>query len=292
MVKKHIKKILAFLGINTEALIQQTGNWSLNLAAGENRRGKLVEKLRGIVPDITNQECSTEHLFNAYWEFKRRSLQAFQCALMLQALQYFSSGKLRAADIGDSAGTHMLYLKELAKDKFTIDTVSINLSAEAVEKIKARGLEAILCRAEQIALKDINVDLFTCFQMLEHLHNPAIFLRRLAKKGGGRRVVITVPYLKRSRVGLQHIRNRLEKTVDAEMEHIFELSPEDWTLLMLHSGWRVVDSDIYYQYPRRWPLLREIFALFWRKTDFEGFWGAILEKDLTFSDRYKDWEDD
>lgn len=285
------KKISTFLRMDREKIIQKIAVCLLKLAAWENGRGKLVERLRGIVPDIANQESSTKDMFNAYWEFKRRSLQAFQCALMLKALQYFSPGRLRAADIGDSAGTHMLYLKELARDKFTVDTVSINLSAEAVEKIKTRGLEAVLCRAEQIPFQDINVDLFTCFQMLEHLHNPAVFLRRAAKRGNGNRMVVTVPYLKRSRVGLQHIRSRLKQIVDAEMEHIFELSPEDWTLLMLHSGWRVVFSEIYYQYPRCWPFIREIPAFFWRKTDFEGFWGAILEKDLTFSNRYKDWED-
>lgn len=292
MVKKYVKKILAFLGMDTEKLLQRVGSCSLNWAAVENGRGKLAEELRGIVPDIANQESSTRHLFNAYWELKRRSLQAFQCALMLKALQYFSPGRLKVADIGDSAGTHMLYLKELAKDKFAVETVSINLSGEAIEKIKARGLDAILCRAEHIPFKDINVDLFTCFQMLEHLHNPAIFLRRASKRGNGRRMVITVPYLKRSRVGLQYVRNRREQSVDAEMEHIFELNPHDWTLLMLHSGWRVVHSEIYYQYPRRRPFIREMSAFFWRRTDFEGFWGAILEKDLTFSDRYKNWEDD
>jgi hypothetical protein len=71
--------------------------------------------------------------------------------------------------------------------------------------------------------------------------------------------------------------------------HIFELSPEDWKPLLLHSGWRVVHQETYFQYPRL-PLLERPLAWFWRWYDYEGFWGVILEKDMTFADCYKDWE--
>ncbi|MFH1309101.1 MAG: hypothetical protein ABIH85_00305, partial [Candidatus Omnitrophota bacterium] len=77
----------------------------------------------------------------------------------------------------------------------------------------------------------------------------------------------------------------------AEEEHIFELNPKDWALLFLHSGWRVKYSEIYYQYPRKWPVLSWLWAKFWKLTDYEGFWGAILEKDTTYSDCYQDWEE-
>jgi len=102
--------------------------------------------------------------------------------------------------------------------------------------------------------------------------------------------VITVPYRRKSRVGLNYLRNEVKKKVYAENVHIFELCPEDWTKLMLHSGWRVINNEICYQYPRKLPLLRKIFALYWEKIDYEGFWGVILEKDLTYTELYQDWE--
>jgi hypothetical protein len=108
-------------------------------------------------------------------------------------------------------------------------------------------------------------------------------------------MVVTVPYLKKSRVGLHHLRHGHHKKVFAEDVHIFELSPEDWTLLILHSGWKVVYSEIYYQYPRMIPLviplLSPMFSWYWRNIDFEGFWGAILKKDTTISDYYQDWDE-
>lgn len=290
-MRRLIKKILAAFGIDARRLIEGISKWSINSTLSQNGYRELIKKLRETVPDISNQQESEKETFNDYWEFKRRTLQAFQCSLMLKALEYLPLGKLTIVDIGDSAGTHMLYLKELTKCRFDVDTISVNLDPRAIEKIKARGLKAILCRAEELDLGERPIDLFTSFQMVEHLHNPSIFFRRLAKKSSCNKLIMTVPYLKKSRVGLHHIRNRTDKIIFAEDEHIFELSPEDWTLLLLHSGWKVVYSDIYYQYHRRMPIVSQVFSWYWRNTDFEGFWGVILEKDTTLSDRYQDWED-
>ncbi len=189
---------------------------------------------------------------------------------MLKAIEHLPPGKLTVVDIGDSAGTHMLYLKELVKDKFDVDTISVNLAPAAIEKIKARGLSALLCRAEDLNLGNKQVDLFVSFEMVEHLHNPAIFFKRLATNSRGNKIVITVPFRRESRVGLYYIRNDLKEYISAEREHIFELDPEDWTLLLLHSGWKIAYSEIYFQYPRKWPFIRKLLANYWEKTDFEG----------------------
>ena len=271
--------------------MEKTNAFSIKLALSENKLVDMVENLRSIVPDISNQESSETPSFNKYFELKRRGIQAFQCSLMLKAMNDFKLGELTVCDIGDSAGTHMLYLKELTKGRFNIDTVSVNLDSRAIEKIKARGLKAVFCRAEDLNLGDKKVDLFTSFEMVEHLHNPAIFFYRLAKKSPCNKILITVPYLKKSRVGLHHVRHNINKKITAEEEHIFELSPEDWKLLFFHSGWKISYSKIYYQYPRKLPFISRFFAAYWRRFDYEGFWGAILEKDRTFSDNYQDWEE-
>ena len=289
MIKHYLKKILSPFGIDIKRIIQVISKGSVYSSLKENKLSKLVERLRLIVPDISKQE-SRKAEFNNYWELKRRALQAFQCSLMLRTLKLLPARKLTVVDIGDSAGNHMIYLRELTKGRFDIDSVSVNLDTRAIEKIKANGLKAVLCRAEELDLGEKHIDLFTSFEMVEHLHNPSSFFRRMAKRSKGNRMVITVPYMKKSRVGLYHIRKKSDETIFAEDEHIFELSPEDWTLLIIHSGWRVVHNEVYYQYPRKWPIIREILAWYWKRRDFEGFWGAILEKDTAYSDRYQDWE--
>jgi len=293
-IKRIVKKGLSICGIDARSLYQKISYWSLVKAVKQQELSDLVEILRNIVPDISRQESREISNFNAYWELKRRAMHAFQCKLMLKAVENVSTDKLVIVDIGDSAGTHMLYLKELTKgQRDNIDTVSINLDPRAVEKIRTRGLRAILKRAEDIGPEDVGgnqIELCTSFQMVEHLHNPAIFFRRLAKNRLCKKILITVPYLRKSRVGLHHLRSKSREIIYAEDEHIFELSPEDWTLLFLHSGWKVAFSKIYYQYPTGWPIAAIFLRWFWKTSDFEGFWGAILEKETTYSDLYKDWE--
>ncbi len=287
-----VKKIFKALGIDAKLFNEKLGGWSIRRAFSGNGFNALVQKLRDIVPDISNQESSEKEIFNDFWDLKRRALQSFQCKLMLKALNFLSPGRIAVADIGDSAGTHMLYLRRLAGDEYDIDSLSVNLDPRAIKKIEARGLKAAHCRAEDLGLRGERFDMIVSFQMVEHLHNPAVFFRRLAKMSVCNKLVITVPYVKSSRMGLRYVRmDNSREDVFAEDVHVFELNPEDWSLLILHSGWRVIYKKIYYQYPRNWPVISRVLRLYWRMVDYEGFWGVILEKDTAFSECYQDWED-
>lgn len=261
----------------------------LNWAARRAGRRAMIGQLREWVPDISNQESSERASFNAYWELKRRSLQAFQCELMREAVALIPGGTVTVVDIGDSAGTHLTYLNRLVGAGKRLRALGVNLDPRAVEKIRSRGLEALLCRAENVAL-DRPVDLFVSFEMLEHLHNPALFLRRLAKRPDESRLLLTVPYVEQSRVALHHTRRESSALLHAEDEHVFEFSPSDWTALFRHAGWRPRWGRIYRQYPD-WPGAAFFFGRWWRRVDYEGFWGVLLEKDTALSDRYLDWEE-
>jgi len=250
-----------------------------------------MDDLRHVQPDLSEQYSAGKDVYSDYVELKLRAMHAFQCRLMLMVLEAMPNRKITVVDIGDSAGTHMLYLRQLAGDRFDIDTISVNLDPRAIEKVRARGLKAVLCRAEELNPAGQDIDFFTTFEMVEHLHNPAIFFYRLAKKSPCKKIIVTVPYVRESRVGLHHVRRNSQEIVFAEDEHIFEFNPQDWKLLMQHAGWRVSHSETYYQYPINLPLISQLLSYFWRETDYEGFWGAILEKDTSFSDLYQDWED-
>jgi len=292
MLKTIIKYFFVTVGINPERLIRVISKWSIKSTIIAEDYNELIEKLRNIEPDLSEQYSRGKEKYNDYLELKRRALHAFQCSLMLKVLGKLDAMKLTVVDIGDSAGTHMRYLQELTKSKYEVNTISVNLDSRAIEKIKAKGQKAILCRAEDLNLNmEQRIDLFTSFEMVEHLHNPAIFFHRLANKSGCNTMLITLPYLRYSRVGLHNVRNKVENIIFAEDEHIFELNPEDWTLLMLHSGWKVVHSEIYYQYPTKWFFIKWLLRKYWQITDYEGFWGAILEKEKTYDELYQDWED-
>jgi hypothetical protein len=165
--------------------------------------------------------------------------------------------------------------------------LSVNLDKKAVERIREKGLEAVCARAEDLPRYNINADIFLCFETLEHLMNPGLFLHELSSKTGADYLIVTVPYLRNSRVGLHHIRGNAEVPMNAENTHIFELDPEDWKVLVRFSGWEIAEEKIFLQYPRR-SFFRMLKPLF-RKYDFEGFYGLILKRDDTWAALYSDW---
>lgn len=259
----------ALLAGSLEAALREQGLWDL------------VGTLRSAVPDISRQ-YSTFAVDSSYLELKVRGQHAFQVRLALAGMREVAGP---VVDVGDSSGTHIRCLKALGEPGRRY--LSVNLDASAVRKVQAAGLEAVHARAEELGARGIDAAVFLCFETLEHLPDPAGFLHTLAAKTAARRLVLTVPYVARSRVGLHHIRAGLKKPVTAEQVHLFELCPEDLRLLFRHCGWSVVHDEVYLQYPRRsW---RRLLKPAWKRRDFEGFYGAVLEPDPTWSSLYGDW---
>jgi hypothetical protein len=288
MLTYILRPILTWVHINPLALLERVSKFSVKWASWQQNLQSLSEKITNIEPDISDQETSGMDTFNDYWDLKRRTLQAFQCQMMLESLKVEKSATLKVVDIGDSSGRHMKYLRELTKNERQVQALSVNLDPRAIKRIEARGGKALLCRAEDLTLNE-PVHLFTTFQMVEHLHNPSIFFRRLALRQDQSRLLVTVPYLRNSRVGLHYVRSPNNQNQYAEDVHVFELSPEDWKLLMRFAGWKPVFEKIYYQYPKNIPVVSALLRLFWKRFDYEGFWGVLLEKDTKLSHQYKDW---
>ncbi len=268
---------------------------SINTAVKEQGLEQIKRDLNKIVSDLSTHRIHSV-IEGEFAETKARGQHAFQMGLLIKAVRMLGKKQLTIVDIGDSAGTHLEYIKALCHD-LDIDTISVDIDKEAVDKIKSKGMKAIHSPAEELDLGDTKIDIFTSFEMVEHLTNPSLFFRRMAVKGKCELMLITVPYLKNSRVGLHHVRSILKgkSTVEAmrqiypEQEHVFELSPDDWKMLISFSGWRIIDDQIYRQYPQKH--IMHLMKPIWKKYDFEGFWGAILRRDRSISDLYRGWSD-
>lgn len=266
-------------------LLEPVMFFSLRKAARQQKLNALRDRLEEIVPDISEQ-YSAFRIDSDYLRLKVRNMHAFQVSLLADILK--NKEGFLIADIGDSSGTHLQYINAIYGKDREIRTLSINLDQKAIEKIRQKGLDALNMRGEDLCNNNIRPDIVLCFETLEHLTDPLRFLYDLSVKMDVCFMVITVPYLSKSRVGLHHIRNTLQTTeVCAENTHIFELCPDDWRLLFQHSGWGVVREKIYWQYPQK-----SIFYFtkyLWRKLDFEGFYGVVLKKNNFWSSKYRDW---
>ena len=143
---------------------------------------------------------------------------------------------------------------------------------DAIDRIKENGLDAINSEIQE-SWMFTNYDLAMSFQVFEHLENPIKALRDI--KGITNRLIITVPYIKKSGIGIQDFNN-----INPENTHLFLLCPNDWGKLFRYTGWKVRHEEIYYQYPRRIPLLSWLLKKYWKWIDYEGFYGVILEKEI------------
>jgi len=211
--------------------------------------------------------------------------QAVFMTRVIESLKSDGASVSSYADIGDSDGsTRMLF--EKAIDVPDISTVGINIQAEAVEQIRALGLDAECMDAMKMAERGMQYGVASVFETLEHLPDPIGFLRAM-QDVAQERLVISVPLIVNSRVGLGYLKSNWpkEKSATIANNHIFELTPEDWNKLFLHTGWRVDISWRVQQFPR-WGLLRLLMMYAWRRISFEGFYFVSLVKDDTYSSRY------
>jgi len=288
----HAKNIAQSVGIDTRKTYQDISAASIRAAIREQGLSQLYQQIQNIVPNLSDQysRAFDPEELAAYWETKMRGLHAFQVQSTLNAIKKIDKTHLTIGDIGDSSGNHAAYIRALAPEQSIDRIISINLDPIAVQKVRAKGGEAVQCRAEELTTEGITADLFISFETLEHLIDPINFLHDLAKNGSADYFLLSVPYRKVSRFGGEHIRltdDQIPNELNSEQVHVHEYSPEDWTHLARFAGWRNICSNIYYQYPRRSPL--RLTKALWKSVDFEGFLTLLLQRDLKFTDCYAGW---
>jgi hypothetical protein len=279
-------------GADAGALYQRLSARSIDAAVREQGLAPLREELRRIVPDLSGQytHAMDAEEYARYWERKARGLHAFQVQCALDALDRIDGDGKVIVDIGDSSGHHATYLRALAPTDKIVRIVGVNLDPVAVDKIRSRGGEAVLARAEEVSFEGISPDLVLSFETLEHLTDPLRFLHRLATESSARHLLVSVPYRRTSRFGGQLLRKHeewLPSRLTPEETHLFELAADDWRLLAHFAGYRTVFMRRYLQYPLRHPL--RVMAPLWRRLDFEGFIALFLERDLGLARRYTGW---
>lgn len=282
---------LRAVGIDGRAAYQALSAASLRAALREQGLADLVERLQVAIPDLSDQYTASYDPveYQRYWELKMRGLHAFQIQAVMDAMDVIGKPSLDIADLGDSSGNHGIYLRNLAEGRIG-RFVSVNLDPVAVEKIRAKGGEAVLCPVEQLDVAAFSPDLVVSFETFEHLTDPLRLLHTLATRCPANHLLITVPYRRVSRFGGSLIRLPMPvmpAKLTPEAVHIYEFSPADWRQMAWLAGFRTVSERIYRQYPGRSPL--RMTAPMWRRLDQEGFVALLFERDLALAERYTGW---
>ncbi|MBU0543744.1 MAG: class I SAM-dependent methyltransferase, partial [Proteobacteria bacterium] len=197
-----------------------------------------------------------------------------------------SNQKKTYLDVGDTDGSVRL-LFEKKYPELSLESLGINLQKQAVDNILKRGLKAECIDAMDLYKRGRAYNIVSVFETLEHLPNPIGFLENIhpiVKE----RLIISVPLIVNSRVGLRYLSQKWPKLQVPTIanNHIFELSPKDLTKIFWHTGWEVEDQWEVQTFPKHGPL-RWLMQFAWRRISFEGWYFVSLLKNDKFASQYK-----
>lgn len=220
-------------------------------------------------------------------EYRIRFLISAEAAYVKSEIKKIISMKNKCSylDVGDSDGSVRILIERSMNDE-SVKTMGVNLQKAAVEKIRAKGMDALHMDAMDLGRTGVTYDVVSLFETLEHLPNPIGFLEQIHTVVG-QNLIVSVPFVPRSRVSLKYLEDKsTANDYTIENVHIFELSRPDWKKIFSHTGWRVEGEWVLLQFPK-FGILRLIMQTYWRKTSFEGFWFVTLTEDDKFKKLYK-----
>lgn len=142
----------------------------------------------------------------------------------------------RLMDVGAGYG---IFLDEWRRCDPAVETMAVEPSAHLAAECRAKGLQVVEEVAENVTGMDGCADLVTCFEVLEHVHDPLSFLlslKRLVRPGG----ILFVSTLSIDGFDLQVLWDR--STQISPPHHINFLSIEGFKKLFARAG--LVDVDI------------------------------------------------
>ncbi len=241
-----------------------------------------------VLPEL-GDHYATVHIKEEETLLRLRLLVCAQALFVKKVIAHLKGQGQRVSfwvDVGDSDGAARLLFLAGVDPGDAIKTLGVNLEKEAIVLIRSKGLEAEHMNAMDLHKKGIGCDLVSVFETLEHMPDPIGFLESM-QEVVGERLLISVPLIVRSRVGLRYLTKQWEpsKKPGYSNNHMFELSPADWQKLFQHSGWAIDEEWKVRQYPRS-GLLKNVMQGAWRKIAFEGYWFVSLKKDKTFSNQF------
>lgn len=103
--------------------------------------------------------------------------------------------------------------------------VGVNVLDECIEQLNRQGIIGVKSHDEHIPVGDKTSDLTICFETLEHVHNPILFLNELYRITK-RRLLVSIPLVKETTV---------KEKIDCKENHVFEFSRNDFRKLLSYT---------------------------------------------------------
>ena len=162
-----------------------------------------------------------------------------------------------------------LFLKAVdAKKKVGIDALPV-----CIEKLKKAGIEGRLAlNGEKILAEDNEANVVICFETLEHVQNPILFIKeleRIVKINGV--IFLSIPFVKTTRT-LSRFHNGNSKDRPEAENHVFEFSPDDFLKIVSYTKLRIEKNQILENYKMSYDFITNYFI---RKHILRGYFNSI-----------------
>ncbi|MDQ3964075.1 MAG: class I SAM-dependent methyltransferase [Actinomycetota bacterium] len=175
-----------------------------------------------------------EHIFPASEEARRTKIFRPRVEKVVADCARFGISMNRLVDVGAGFGT---FLEEMRTNGSFDDLVGVEPTPSLAESCKARGLQVVEAGIESVGADLLTADVVTAFEVIEHLYDPAAFLRacsRLLRPGG--MIVITCP-----NVDGFDIMTLRERSATVDLEHLNYFTPRSLAVLLERVGFRIRD---------------------------------------------------
>lgn len=173
------------------------------------------------------------------------------------SIQGFCSGSGKVVDVGFSRGTTLQMLKDRGWE-----VLGTQISRNAYDNAKRSGLNVFLGELAGAGLVSKSVDLVTFWHVLEHLRDPAFYLKETARilKDGGK-LIVEVP----NAAGI-NARLFKEKWFGLDLpRHLYHFSPRALSILLKKSGFRIAKEEYFSFEQNPFSLLQSILNVFNRR---------------------------
>jgi methionine biosynthesis protein MetW len=151
--------------------------------------------------------------------------------------------------------------------------VGVDFSQVAVQKCKAKGLEAFRVDVEKepLPFRDKEFDVVFLIDVLEHVWQPELLLREAGRVG--RYVILTVPNFSFAKDRLQCLFGRVPQSMGAKKGHCFFMNWKSLNEVVDKAGLKI--KKIEYYFPLNNSITRTIGRI--NPSLFSTMFGVLLE---------------
>jgi SAM-dependent methyltransferase len=184
-----------------------------------------------------NYRFWAEHIFPASEANRREKIHRPMLEYTVAACDRHGVARKRLAEVGPGFGTFIALARESGSFE---STIAIERTPEMAKACRNRGVPVIERAVEEVSTDEVgNVDALVSFEVIEHLFDPAAYLRsaaRLVRPGG--LLVLTCPNGEGFDTALLGARS-----VQVDSEHVNLFNPESLAGLLERSGFEVLEKQ-------------------------------------------------